>query len=121
MRYYDFRDVMLFKGYSIVDVFDCIRDFYCSDACSNFYIKSLNKHVAMFCDHIVDRFVIAKKHYDIDDAFNKLLDEHFAEKDFYHNRSVDDCFDDLCYDVWMNCDLDHFLLDDYWQDLLKDC
>lgn len=121
MRYYEFRDVMLAKGYSIVDVFDCVRDFYRSDACSNFYMKALNDFVALFCDHIVDRFQRAKKHYDIDDAFDKLIDKYFAYDDIWPDRTADDCFDDLCFSVWRDCDLDCFLLDDYWQDILKDC
>lgn len=121
MRYYEFRDVMLAKGYSIIDVFDCVRDFYRSDACSNFYMKALNEFVSLFCDHIADRFVRAKRHYDIDDAFNKLIDKYSVGNDFYKNRSVDDVFDDLCFDVWKHCDLGLSLLDDYWQEILKDC
>lgn len=121
MRFSEFKDVMFCKGYSIVDVFDCIRDFYRSDACSNFYMNSFNDYVALFCDHIIDRFVRAKKHYDIDDAFSKLLDKSFAKVDFLKNRSCDDVFDDLCYDVWRCCNLDNFNLDDYWQDILQDC
>lgn len=121
MRYYEFRDLMIAKGYTIVDVFDCIRDFYLSDACSNFFMKALNEFVSLFCDHILDRFVRAKKHYDIDDAFDKLIDKYSAENDFYKNHSIDNVFDDLCFDVWKHCYLDHFLLDDYWQDILKDC
>ena len=121
MRYYEFRDVMFSKGYSIFDVFDCVRDFYRSDACSNFFMKALNEFVALFCDHIIDRSVRSKKHYDIDDAFNKLIDSSSAERFFYKNRSIDNVFDDLCFDVWKSCYLDYYLLDDYWQDILKDC
>lgn len=120
MEYFEFRDVMLAKGYTVIDVFDCIRDFYRSDACSKFNMDIFNEYVALFCDHIMDRFAREKKHYDIDDAFNKLIDKFFTE-DFSKNRSVDDVFDDLCWDVWDHCDLGLFVPDDYWQDILKDC
>lgn len=121
MRYYEFRDVMICKGYTIVDVLDCVRDFYRSDACSNFFMNALNEFVSLFCDHILDPFVRAKKHYDLDDAFDKLMDKYNSENNWFRDRSVDDVFDDLCFDVWKHCDLDHFLLDDYWQDVLRDC
>lgn len=121
MRYSDFRDVMLAKGYSMVDVLDCIRDFYLSDACSNLFRKALNEFVSLYCDHISDRFVRAKKHYDIDDALDKLIDKYFAENDYFKDRSIDDVIDDLCFDVWKHCYFGYFLLDDYWQNILKDC
>lgn len=120
MRYEEFRDVMIAKGYSVVDVFDCIRDFYRSDACSIFYLKALDQFVSLYCDHIMDRFERLKKHYDIDDAFNKLVDMYNIENNCFQDRPIDDVFDDLCFDVWKKCHLD-YCLDDYWQDILEDC
>lgn len=122
MKYEEFRDVLLAKGYTIVDVLDCIRDFFRSDACSNYYMLRLNQYVALYCDNISDSKERLKKHYDIDDAFNKLFDKYCNERNFFHDRCIDSVFDDLCYDLWEHvCELDHFLLDDYWQDILKDC
>jgi hypothetical protein len=113
MRYEEFRDVLLAKGYSIVDVFDCIRDFFRSDACSGAALLSLNEHVALYCDHIYNRFEREKKHYDLDDCFNKLVD--------MYNIQNNNVYCDLCYDIWDFCRLDSSRFDDYWQDLLKDC
>lgn len=122
MKYEEFRDVLLAKGYSIVDVFDCIRDFYRSDACSNYYMIRLNQYVALYCDHIYNRKERLKRHYDIDDAFDKLFDMYNVEHNWFQDRSIDSVLDDLCCDLWDDfCELDHFSLDDYWQDLLKDC
>lgn len=122
MKYFDFRDVMVAKGYSIVDVFDCIRDFFRSDACPVYILMALDQHVALYCDGISDRFEVLKKHYDIDDAFNKLIDMYDVGHNWFKDRSIDDVFDDLCYDIWERfCYLNSAELDDYWQDLLKDC
>jgi hypothetical protein len=122
MRYKEFRDVMLSKGYSVVDVMDCIRDFLRSDACSSWVLLSFNQHVALFCDHIMDHCERKKRHYDLDDAFNKLMDMYNVEHSWFGDRPLDDVFDDLCYDLWEDfCHLDSHQFDDYWQDLLKDC
>ena len=122
MRYEEFKDVLLAKGYSMVDVLDCIRDFYRSDACSNYYMMRLNQYVALHVDHIYNRKERLKRHYDIDDAFDKLFDMYNVEHNWFQDRPLDSVLDDLCYDLWEDiCELDHFLLDDYWQDLLKDC
>lgn len=121
MKYEEFKDVMIAKGYSIVDVLDCIHDFLISDACPKYCLSALDQHVALFCDHIMDRFERLKKHYDVDDAFSKLYDQYDREHNYYHDRPVDDIFDDLCFGLWNNiCYLDS-TKDDYWQDLLKDC
>lgn len=122
MRYEEFKDLMLAKGYSIVDVFDCIRDFFRTDACPSYTLLSLNRHVALYCDHIYNRFEREKRHYDLDDAFNKLMDMYNIEHNWFQDRPIDDVFDDLCHDIWEDfCYLDSRHFDDYWQDILKDC
>lgn len=121
MRYLEFKDVMIAKGYSIVDVMDCIRDFLRSDACPSVTLLALNEHVALYCDNVYDRFKREKMHYDLDDAFDKLIVKYF-EHNWFQDRSIDDVLDDLCYDIWENfCYLDSRQFDSYWQDLLKDC
>ena len=122
MRYEGFRDVMLAKGYTIVDVFDCIRDFFRSDACSASALLLLNQHVAFYCDHIYNRSERLKRHYDLDDAFNKLIDMYNVEHNWFEDRPIDDVFDEICHDIWDDyCHLDSPRYDDYWQDILKDC
>ena len=122
MRYEEFKNVMLAKGYSMVDVFDCIRDFFRCDACSNYYRNVLNHHVALYCDHVYDRKERLNRQYDIDDAFDKLFDMYNVEHNWFQDRSIEAVLDDLCYDLWEDIlDLDSSLLDDYWQDILKDC
>ena len=118
MRYCEFRDVMIGKGYSSVDVFDCIRDFFKEHEISK---MRLDQFVALFCDNVCDRNERLNRHYAIDDAFDKLIDKYFAENDFYKNRSIDDVFDDICSDLWDYCRLGYLLFADYWQDCLKDC
>lgn len=121
MRFRDFRKVMLAKGYSMADILDCIRDFFRCDACPGHTLLALNQHVAICCDKIYSRLESVKKHYDVDDAFNKLIDKYFA-KDFFNERSADEILELLCYDVWERiCFLDSRCLDGYWRDLLKDC
>lgn len=122
MNYEEFRDVMISKGYTIVDVFDCIRDFFRCDACPAYTLLALNQHVALYCDNICDRFERLKRHYDLDDMFDKLMDQYKVENNWFQDRPIDDVFDDLCYDIWEDfCHLDSRQFDDYWQDLLKDC
>lgn len=122
MRYLDFRDVMIAKGYSIIDVFDCIRDLFRSDACPSYTLLALDQHVALYCDNVYDRFEMVKRHYDVDDAFNKLIDLYDTEHNWFQDLSIDDVFDDLCYDIWEDfCYLNSREFDDYWQELLKDC
>lgn len=118
MRYEEFRDVMIAKGYSIVDVFDCIRDFFRSGACPAYTMLSLNRHVALYCDNIYNHFEREKRHYDLDDAFDKLMNMYNVEPDWLQ----DDVLDDLCHDIWDEfCYLYSRKFDNYWQELLADC
>lgn len=120
MRYEEFRDVMLAKGYSVVDVMDCIRDFFRSDAADNCDMVAFNRFVA-HC-HGLDKMSVTNDTYDIDDAFDYLIDYYNDYYNYFHDHCMDSIFDYLCYDLWEDaCCLDSLRLDDYWQDLLKDC
>lgn len=118
MRYEEFRDVMIAKGYSIVDVLDCIRDFLSSSAADSIPMLSFNTLVGTLKGY--SALEALKQSYDVDDAFTYLINQHF-DYDFRKPFDVDTPFENLCNELWSNCACSMRRYDDYWQNLLKDC
>lgn len=116
MRYEEFKDVMIANGYSIIDVMDCMRDFFRSDASNGLPIMFFNEFIAEL--HGVPDEEVNSIYYDVDDAFQFLMEKYC--KHIPLGVDVSTRFDRLCDDLWSVTALYLPGFEDYWQDLLKD-
>lgn len=116
MNYRSFRNCLIARGYSTIDVMDCIRDYFVSDAVDVDHSSAFNRWIGILHG---DFLTNKKHHYDVDDSFSFLLDKYCTRENY--NGALNFCVDDLCYDLWTFIYLGDPKLDDYWQDILKDC
>lgn len=110
MRYEEFRDVMLAKGYSIVDVFDCIRDYFASDVSVD-QIDKFNHLISLLKGDVFE-----KRYYnDLDDSLSWLIGQMSR-----FDKDIDSVYDNAGHDLWVNCAFEKSsFVDDFFQYVLR--
>ena len=118
MKFDEFKDVMLCRGYTILDVYLTIADFVKAHENSCLLVNSFNEYLKRsiyFASYDVPRFT---KMLTLD--CNKMIEHRFACKvgdafrfllekkriDHYYPTSIYNIYDWMLDDLWFNLDLD---------------
>lgn len=132
MKYFEFEDVMLARGYSMSDVYFTIADFFVSHEKDrrlvwdfNYYLKNClyfaSSDVHRYSKMLTlddDKIVSYRYACDICEAFGFLFEKKKIDR--YFPTEIDELYSSMLYDLWFNCDLFDDRFEDDWQLILED-
>lgn len=132
MKFDEFKDVMLCRGYTILDVYLTLADFIKSHECSRVLVDRFNhylecsvyfagsdvhryvKMLTLNCDKMIERRFACK----VGDAFRFLLEK--KRIDYYYPTSMDNIYEWMLDDLWCNLNLDADWYTDDLNSILED-
>lgn len=132
MKYFELEDVMLARGYSMVDVYYTIVDFLLNHEKDCRLVWDFNYYLQnslYFASHDVHRYSkmltldddkIVSCHYscNVYEAFGFLLEKKKIDR--YYPTDLDELYHSMLYDVWFDLDLADDRFDNDWQLILED-
>lgn len=132
MKYFGFEDVMLSRGYSMVDVYDTIADFLLVHEKDrrlvwdfNYYLQNslyfAKPDVHRYSKMLTlddDKIVGCRYSCNVYEAFGFLLEKNKIDR--YYPTDIDELYRSMLYDLWFNLNLADDRFDNDWQLILED-
>lgn len=132
MKYFDLEDVMLARGYSMVDVYDIIADFLLTHEKDRRLVWSFNyllqnslyfaaPDVRRYSKMLTlddDKIVGCRYSCNVYEAFGFLFEK--KKIDCYFSTDIDELYRSMLYDVWFDLNLSDGRFDHDWQLILED-
>ncbi len=132
MKYFDLEDVMLAKGYSIVDVYFTVADFLVSHEKDRRLVWDFNYYLQnsiYFAAPDVHRYskmltlsgdCIVSYHFacNVYEALGFLLEKKKIDR--YFPAKLEELYSSMLYDLWFNLNLSDERFDHYWQLIVED-
>lgn len=132
MKFDEFKDFMLCRGYTILDVYLTVADFVKAHENSRVLVNSFNHYLERsiyFASYDVHRFtkmltldgnkmIEHRFGCKVGDAFRFLLEKKRIE--YYYPTSMDNIYNWMLDDLWFNLDLDADLYTDDFNLVLED-
>lgn len=132
MKYFEFEDVMLARGYSMVDVYFTISDFVLSHEKDrrlvwdfNYYLQNslyfAAPDVSCYSKMLTlddDKIVACRYSCNVYEAFGFLLEK--KKIDHYYPIDIDELYRSMLYDLWFHLNLFDARFDEDWQLILED-
>lgn len=127
MKFDEFKDLMICRGYTILDVYLTLADFVKSHESSRVLVDRFNHYLersVYFASYDVRRFTkmltlngdkMIERRFacKVGDAFKFLLEKKRIE--YYYPTSMDNIYESMLSDLWLNLDLSA----DWWSDDLN--
>lgn len=133
MRYLELEDLMLARGYSMLDVYNTIADFLLDhekkDRRLVWDFNYLMENSLYFAAHDVrryskmltldgDKIVGCRYSCNVYEAFGFLLEK--KKIDHYYPIDLDELYRSMLYDLWFDLDLSDDRFDNDWQLICED-
>lgn len=132
MKYFEFEDVMLARGYSMFDVYSTVADFLVSHQKDhrlvwdfNYYLQNsvyfaapdVRRYSKMLTLD-ADKIVSCRYSCNVYEAFEFLLEKKKIDR--YFPTDIDELYRSMLYDVWFDLNLYDVRFDNDWQLILED-
>lgn len=132
MKYFEFEDVMLARGYSIADVYFTVADFLISHEKDrrltwdyNYYLQNsiyfASGDVHRYSKMLTlddDKIVSYRFSCNVYEALGFLLEK--KKIDYFFPTKLEKLYSSMLYDLWFNLDLSDKRFDHDWQLILED-
>lgn len=132
MKYFDLENVMLARGYSIVDVYFTVADFLISHEKDrrlawnfNYYLQNsiyfAAADVRRYSKMLTlddDKIVSCRYSCNVYEALGFLLEKKKIDR--YFPAKLEDLYSSMLYDLWFNLDLSDKRFYHHWQSIVED-
>lgn len=132
MKYFDLEDVMLARGYTMVDVYNTIADFLLDHEKDRRLVWDFNyllqnslyyaapdvRCYSKLLTLDVDKIVGCRYSCNVYEAFGFLFEKEKIDR--YYPTDIDELYRSMLYDVWFDLNLNDDRFDDDWQLILED-